>query len=457
MIVPSIDLMDGATVQLVGGRERALALGDPRPFARKFAPVGEIAVVDLDGALRRGSNETLVRELLQLARCRVGGGIRSADDARRWLDAGASRVVLGTAARPEILRELPRERVVVALDAVDGEVVVDGWRTRTGRRIADRMRELRELAGGFLVTFVEREGRMEGTALECVAELVAAAGDARVTIAGGITTAAEVAELDRLGADAQIGMALYTGRLGLAEAFAAPLRSDRADGFWPTLVVEQSGELLGLAWSDLDSLRVALDERRGVYRSRSRGLWRKGERSGATQELVSVSVDCDRDALRFVVRQRGEGFCHRGTWSCFDADEVSSSSAGLATLVRRLARARDATSDSAPSTTCESVSAGASNATRAADRAAGISYTKRLLSDPSLLRAKLIEEAGELAAADDTASVVHEAADLLYFTSVALARAGVSLAQVEAELARRALRVTRRGGEAKSPARTVSP
>jgi phosphoribosylformimino-5-aminoimidazole carboxamide ribotide isomerase len=426
VIVPSIDLMEGATVQLVGGERRALELGDPRPFARRFAPVGEVAVVDLDAALQRGRNEALVRELLGLARCRVGGGIRSVADARRWLDAGAARIVLGTAARPEILRELPRERIVVALDALDGEVVVDGWRTRTGHRVAGRMRELRGLSGGFLVTFVEREGRMEGTALERVAELVAAAGDARVTIAGGITTAAEVAELDRLGADAQVGMALYTGRLGLAEAFAAPLRSDRADGLWPTLVVEESGELLGLAWSDLDSLRVALEARRGVYRSRTRGLWRKGDESGATQELVSVALDCDRDALRFTIRQRGRGFCHRGTWSCFDAEDGSTQISNLEELVRRL-----------------------SSTGKTAAPVAANSYTKRLLADPALLRAKLIEEAGELADANDSSSVVHEAADLLYFTSVALARAGIPLAQVEAELARRSLRVTRRGGDAK--------
>ena len=438
MIVPSIDLMDGQTVQLVEGREKALDLGDPRPFARRFATVGEVAVVDLDAALQRGATHdarqrggqsSLIRELLALAPCRVGGGVRSVDDARRWLDAGATRVVLGTAARPEVLRELPRDRVIAALDAFDGEVVVDGWRTRTGRRVVDRMAELRDHVGGFLVTFVEREGRMEGTALERVAGLVAAAGDARVTIAGGITTAAEVAELDRLGADAQIGMALYTGRLGLAEAFAAPLRSDRADGLWPTLVVEESGEALGLVWSDLESLRVAIDERRGVYRSRTRGLWRKGETSGATQELLRVEVDCDRDALRFTVRQRGGAFCHRGTWSCFDANNAASDGSanahGVAALVRRLSQRGSA--------------------------AAPGSYTRRLLDDPALLRAKLLEEAGELADADadDAASVTHEAADLLYFTAVALARAGVSLAQVEAELARRALRVTRRGGDAK--------
>ncbi len=98
MIVPSIDLMGGQTVQLVGGREKALDAGDPRPIAEKFRLAGEIAVVDLDAALGRGSNAELVKALLPLAPCRVGGGIRTVEAARAWLDAGATQVVLGTAA-----------------------------------------------------------------------------------------------------------------------------------------------------------------------------------------------------------------------------------------------------------------------------------------------------------------------------------------------------------------------
>ncbi|HOI12058.1 MAG TPA: HisA/HisF-related TIM barrel protein, partial [Myxococcota bacterium] len=254
MIIPSIDLAGGNAVQLVGGREMALDAGDPRPIARRFALAGEVAVIDLDAALGRGSNGHVIRELLRIAPCRVGGGIRDAQAARDWLDAGAAKVILGTAATPDVLSQLPRERVIAALDAVDGEVVVEGWRTRTGRSIVDRMVELRDWVGGFLVTFVEREGRLGGTAMERVAPLVEAAGDARVTIAGGVTTARDVADLDRLGADAQVGMALYTGRLDLADAIAAPLTSDRPDGLWPTVVTDERGVALGLAWSDLDSL-----------------------------------------------------------------------------------------------------------------------------------------------------------------------------------------------------------
>src|ERR687892_769919 len=303
MIIPSIDLQDGQAVQLIGGEKKALDAGDPLPIARCYGRVGEIAVVDLDAALGRGRNATVIEELIALAPCRVGGGVRTVEAAVSWLDRGAVSVVLGTAARPEILQALPRERVVAALDARHGEVVVEGWQRGTGRGVLERIAELRDLVGGFLVTFVEREGRLQGTDLEFAARIREAAGDTAVTIAGGVTTAEEVAALDELGCEAQVGMALYTGRLGLAEAYAAPLRSDRPDGLWPTVVVDEREVALGLCYSDLESLRAALEGRRGVYHSRSRGLWAKGETSGAIQELLRVDADCDRDALRFTVRQ----------------------------------------------------------------------------------------------------------------------------------------------------------
>ena len=185
MIVPSVDLMNGQAVQLVGGREKVIDAGDPRPIAERFAIAGEIAVVDLDAALGRGSNAEVIRELLRLAPCRVGGGIRSAAAALEWLDAGATKVVLGTAAVPEVLKELPRDRVIAALDAVDGEVVVEGWQTRTGRSVTEQMRILGEYVGGFLVTFVEREGRMQGSDLQRAGELRGIAGAAALTVAGG--------------------------------------------------------------------------------------------------------------------------------------------------------------------------------------------------------------------------------------------------------------------------------
>ena len=182
------------------------------------------------------------------------------------------------------------------------------------------------------------------------------------------------------------------------------MQSDRPDGLWPTVVADERGVALGLVYSDLASLRAALEQGRGVYHSRSRGLWLKGASSGATQELLRIDADCDRDSLRFTVRQQPPGFCHRGTRTCFGADR------GLGALARRLAERRS-------------------------DAPAG-SYTARLLADPALLGAKLREEAAELAAAEARDHVIHEAADVLYFTLAALARHGVDLAEVEAALDR---------------------
>lgn len=412
MIIPSIDLQGGQTVQLVGGVDKALDAGDPLPIARRFRLAGEIAVIDLDAAMGKGSNAALIERVLEEAPARVGGGIRDIAAATRWLDAGARKVIIGTAARPELLRRLPRERVIAALDARHGEVVVDGWRTGTGAGILERVVALRELVGGFLVTFVELEGRMAGTNLALAREIVTAAAGCRVTIAGGVATPDEVRDLDRIGADAQVGMALYTGRLDLADAIMAPLVSDRPDGLWPTVVVDERGVALGLVYSSAESIREAVRRGQGVYHSRSRGLWVKGETSGAVQELIRIDLDCDRDSPRFVVRQRDPGFCHLDTRTCWGDDT------GLGRLARLLAARRAAAPEG--------------------------SYTAKLLADPALLSAKLREEADELAKANARADVIHEAADVLYFTLAKLAGARIDLAEVEAHLDRRALKITRR-------------
>ncbi len=418
MIVASIDVMSGRAVQLRHGRELMLDGGDPLARLDEFAVAGEVAVVDLDAARGHGSNADLLREMVRRAPCRVGGGIRSLDAARAWLDAGAAKIVLGTAASAELCARLPRERVIAAVDAEGGEVVVDGWRTRTGVSVLERIAELAPTVGGFLFTQVEREGTMGGCDLDAVRRVVAAAGGARVTAAGGITTPAEIAELDRLGADAQVGMALYTGRLSLGSALAAPLARPVEDGVWPTVVCDELGRTLGLVWSTRESLERAVTERRGIYWSRSRSaVWVKGETSGSTQELLRVDLDCDRDALRFTVRQHGIGFCHREHRSCWP------SGFDLGDLERVISARRE--------------------------RPELGSGTARLLSDPALLRAKLCEEAGELADAATPAAAVHEAADLLYMAFVALGRTGGTLADVRAELERRHGTVSRRPMEAK--------
>tara|TARA_R110000782_G_scaffold20675_10_gene55830 strand:- start:9153 stop:10430 length:1278 start_codon:yes stop_codon:yes gene_type:complete len=417
VIIPSIDLMGGRAVQLVGGERLEIDAGDPRPIMERFRVAGEVAVIDLDAAMGTGSNADLVAELCRMGACRVGGGIRDVDTAIRWLDAGASKVILGTAARAEILGELPRHRVIAALDAKDGQVVDQGWKNATGRGIFERLDELRDFVGGFLVTTVEREGRLGGADLDLAAKLAEAAGDTRITLAGGVTTVDEIGHLDRLGCDAQVGMALYSGRMDLGDAVYAPARSDRPDGLIPTVIADERGVALGLVYSDAESVRRAVSDRRGVYHSRKRGLWIKGETSGDTQELLKADWDCDRDCLRFTVRQAGSGNCHLGTRSCWGVD------AGLGSLERRLAAQANGKDVK--------------------------SYTKRLLSEPGLLDAKLREEINELIEAKTPGHIAAEAADVLFFVMTALRRAGVPLEAVEAELDRRASKVSRRKGDAK--------
>jgi phosphoribosyl-ATP pyrophosphohydrolase/phosphoribosyl-AMP cyclohydrolase len=413
MLIPPIDLMGGEAVQLIGGKEHALSAGDPRPLAEKFGRLGEVAIVDLDAALGTGNNTELIEELLPLAPCRVGGGIRSIESAIEWLDAGAHKIVLGTAATPEVLAALPPERTVVALDSFEGEVVTHGWTRGTGQRVEDKLAELQDLTSGFLLTFVEREGRMTGTDPATLRRYLDAAGGCRVTFAGGITGADEIGTIHEMGADAQVGMALYKGEFTLGDAVAATLRSDRPDGLWPTVVTNERGQSLGLAYSNHESLDRTLETGDVHYWSRSRGeLWQKGLTSGSTQRLLRVDSDCDDDTLRFTVSQSGRGFCHLDQTSCFG------DLAGFAELERRLFD-------------------------RVVNAPEG-SFTQRLLNDSELLAGKITEEAQELNEATDRGDIVHEAADVLFFVMTRLAAEGIPLDEIEAELDRRATKVTRR-------------
>lgn len=425
MIIPSIDIMNGRAVQLRRGREFLLDGGDPLERLEEFSVAGEIAIVDLDAALGKGSNANLIRDMIRRAPCRVGGGIRDLQTALDWLDNGATQIVIGTKASVEFCSQLPRERVVAAVDAEQRTVVVDGWRTKTEFQVIDRISELASVVGGFLLTQVEYEGGMSGFSIELVEQAIKAAKGVRLTAAGGITTAEDVAVLDRLGVDSQVGMALYSGNLTLGNAVSGLLENGVEDRLWPTVVCDESGTVLGLVWSTRESLEIAISQRKGVYWSRSRQeIWVKGATSGATQELVRVDLDCDRDALRFTVRQDGPGFCHTGEQGCWPTLFTLSTLGKI--IEQRQHEVLDKASISSKHTS--EISSG----------------TSRVLADPELLRSKLLEEAEELSKATDKDSVAHEASDLIYFTLVAAARYGVNMEQIIRELECRNLKVRRR-------------
>jgi phosphoribosylformimino-5-aminoimidazole carboxamide ribotide isomerase len=222
MIVPCIDLMDGKIVQLIQGRDKALELSDPDELLRRFSPFPEIQVIDLDAALNRGANHDLVRYLCSRAVCRVGGGVRSLERAQTLVEQGASKVIVGTSAftssgiNEAFLRTLPADRTIIALDSKDGRIVVKGWREATPFTAEEVLRGLEPYCSGFLCTYVDKEGMLQGTDLDWFRRLRAATS-LEITAAGGITTLDEVRALLAMNVRAALGMAIYTGRLSLDE------------------------------------------------------------------------------------------------------------------------------------------------------------------------------------------------------------------------------------------------
>jgi len=414
MIIPSIDIESGQVVQLIGGKEKALSAGSPGPILKRFRIAGEVAIIDLDAARGRGSNAELIRPLLKSSSIRVGGGVRTKEAALDWLDWGASKVILGTAATPELLKELPTDRVIAAVDAFNGRVVDQGWQRETNFSLIEKITELKPFVSGFLVTFVESEGKLQGIDLEKVRDVIIAAAPVRVTVAGGVTTLEELKTIHEMGADAQVGMALYTGRMDLGDAISVLLPETE---LWPTVVCNERSEALGLVYSNSLSIRTAVAECRGVYFSRKRGLWRKGESSGATQELLRIDLDCDFDCLRFTVKQTGSGFCHNGTDSCW----------GNISALGELEKTLFSRKQLAPEE----------------------SYSKRLFNDKLLLNSKLREELEELIDASSLEEIQSEAADLIYFILTKLVSNEVKLADVENVIRNRSKAVRRRPGDAK--------
>ncbi|MDZ4834574.1 MAG: bifunctional phosphoribosyl-AMP cyclohydrolase/phosphoribosyl-ATP diphosphatase HisIE [Candidatus Melainabacteria bacterium] len=410
MIIPSIDIMGGKAVQLRQGKEHVLTSEkDPLELAKVFNRYGEVAVIDLDAALGKGNNRNLVKELCAVADVRAGGGVRDVETARELLRAGAKKVIIGTAATEELLSKLPTDRVMVALDQVDGTVVDNGWRTSTGESVLDRAKRLSPFCSGFLSTFVKSEGCMVGVDQNAVITLRDEL-KRPLTVAGGVAKTSDAVALTGLGVDVQVGMALYTGQLNLNEAIVDSLKWD-ASGLIPTVVQDAFGNILMVAYSSKESLTEALSTGKGVYFSRSRqSIWRKGETSGNPQQLISCRSDCDNDTIIFLVDQTGVA-CHNGSYTCFTRDTARTFD--LEKLFQVIASRKAGDSDEK-------------------------SYTQKLLDNPTLLKKKIMEEAFEVVSFTSQENLKWEIADLLYFVSVLATQEGVSWREIENELGGRA-------------------
>jgi phosphoribosylformimino-5-aminoimidazole carboxamide ribotide isomerase len=226
VIIPCIDLMDGKVVQLVQGREKVLEADSPLEMLRRFADFPEIQVIDLDAAIGNGSNDEIVRLIASHAKTRIGGGVRDVARAEALIEQGAYRVIVGTSAfddngaRTAFLQSLVdsigRDKLVIALDSKHGKIVVKGWRKSMDFSAEEVIRSLEPYCSGFLCTYVDKEGMMQGTDLNWFRRLRASTTH-EITAAGGITTIEDIRALEAMNIHAAVGMAIYTGRLDLAE------------------------------------------------------------------------------------------------------------------------------------------------------------------------------------------------------------------------------------------------
>ncbi|KAK7470556.1 trifunctional histidinol dehydrogenase [Stygiomarasmius scandens] len=326
------------------------------------------------------------------------------DQIVAWLDAGVEKVILPFAYAKEVIGIIPEDRLLLLLDVANFSAVSD--KVRSG-------------VSGALLKTPEID-------LDMISSISKFFSDSAIHVwsdSPSPPSTFTVRALLGIGANlvlpsAQLTLsATTTTQLNVADLFLAPIVSDRPDGLFPTVVSTESGHSLGLVYSSAESVKESIATGKGVYQSRKHGLWRKGETSGATQDVVSIRLDCDSDSLEFKVVQHGTGFCHLPQQSCFGDLR------GLPALESVL-KSRFQTAPPG-------------------------SYTKRLFDDPELLRSKIMEEADELCRAQTKEEVAFEAADLFYFALTKCISFGVGIPDIERSLDKKAKRVTRRPGNAK--------
>lgn len=230
MLIPSIDVMSGKVVQLVRGEKKALEFDNFEEWIARFASFPLVQLVDLDAAMGKPANADLVHLFVSKLPCQVGGGIRSIGRARTMLGMGARRVIVGSRLvrggrvdvefAAEIAQEFSSERLVFAIDSREGKVAIRGWREATIITPLEMMRALEPYCAAFLYTHIDTEGTMSGLPLDPV-RMLRAATSKQLIAAGGIAAAEEIAELERIGVDAVVGMALYLGKVNLPASISA--------------------------------------------------------------------------------------------------------------------------------------------------------------------------------------------------------------------------------------------
>jgi phosphoribosylformimino-5-aminoimidazole carboxamide ribotide isomerase len=214
--------MGGRIVQLVQGEKLKLAFDDFDYWIERFAKYPLVQLIDLDAAMRQGENTALIQSICKRLPCQVGGGLKSAEDGQRLLDAGAKRVIYGSslfstdgvnkAFAASLKRALTEDALCFSVDTKNGKVAVKGWKDSVDLTPEEAITWLEDFCVAFLYTHVDTEGTMQGFPME-VAAVLRSTTAKQLIVAGGIKERAEVDALDAMGVDAVAGMAVYSGAM----------------------------------------------------------------------------------------------------------------------------------------------------------------------------------------------------------------------------------------------------
>ncbi len=225
MLIPSIDLLGGRIVQLQQGEKLRLAFDDFEYWIEKFSRYPLVQLIDLDAAMRQGDNAALVAQIAKRLPCQVGGGIRSIDRANQLLEAGARRVIIGSAFFAEdgsvntevassFAQALGSDHVIAGIDTKNGRIAVKGWKAEIALTPDDAIPQLEQHVAAFLYTHVDGEGLLGGFPID-VAVRLRKLTRKQLIVAGGIRSQQEIDALDAIGADAVVGMAIYSDMLAV--------------------------------------------------------------------------------------------------------------------------------------------------------------------------------------------------------------------------------------------------
>ena len=283
MVISSIDLKNGKVVQLKNGKDLVLERDDANALIENFDFYGEVAIIDLDAALgniiqegkHRGTtaNTELLKSLLRKGNVRVGGGIKDVKKAKELISLGAEKVIIGSAAwasaedrangkilntefLDELVKTIGKQRIIISVDAIHGDIAVKGWTETAGIPLLDGAKEAEKYASELLFTCVEKEGCMSGTDMEQAKKLREAV-KCRIVVAGGVSTLEEVVALEKMGCDVQLGMALYTEKVFLDQCFVGCLNWEKAaetsGGLIPVIAQSTSGEVLMMGYANKEA------------------------------------------------------------------------------------------------------------------------------------------------------------------------------------------------------------